>query len=109
MPSQNKYVDFKLNLPIFFQFQMIWLTSGLPDVCAISKVVTGMISSPSTLTVGFGPGPGSRWPPPTVPPQAGPTNPGPIPDTRPNSITGSKLPNPIMLNLKSMDPWKPVW
>ena len=88
---------------------MIWLTSGLPDVCAISKVVTGMISSPSTSTVGFGPGLGSRWPPPTVPLQAGLTNPGPIPDTRPNSITGSKLPNPIMLSLKSMDPWKPVW
>merc|ERR1712172_342503 len=61
------------------------------------------------LTGGFGPGPESRWPPPTVPPQAGPTNPGPTLDTRPNSIMGSKFPNLITLSLKSMDPLKPVW
>ena len=88
---------------------MIWLTSGLLDVCAISKAVIVMTSSPLTLTGGFGPGPGSRWPPPTVPPQAGPTNPGPTLDTRPNSIMGSKFPNLITLSLKSMDPLKPVW
>ena len=87
---------------------MIWLTSGLPDVCAISKAVTGMTSSPSTLTGGFGPDQGSRWPPPTVLPQAGPTNPGLTLDTRPNSIMGSKLPNLITLSLKSMDLLKPV-